>query len=434
MVATTYTITGGSGQTVINEFIGVGRGVFISDAWKAMLDVLKFEGAGLTADNMIIQQVGADTLISFDGVADTSVLLKNFDYSMLDNVPTNAKYNPGAPFGNFIFDGDTTVSDNVDIFARDQVMTEIYNENTTTFLNGKANVVNGFNDSNDVINAMAGNDTVHGLTGNDTLRGGTGNDILYGDAGNDKLQGDDGNDQLHGGSGDDTLIGGAGNDFLSAGSGTDYVDGGAGSDTISYLNSDAAVTLNYGYWSGFTGIGGYAEGDFIINVNNFTGSNFDDSIVTVGTNGGINNSLKGMGGNDVLSAGAGIDTVDGGSENDTITGGLGNDTLIGGSGNDTFVFNVGTDFGVNTYAGFSTDVVTDFDRYADVLKFTGWTTPDDFADWKADHVLANNDGFAVIVDDNYNVGGAYSSQIVLLGVKVAWLTESNFQFDTPAVV
>ncbi len=205
----TTTIALGSGQTVITDFIAVGRGIFISDAWKAVISTLKFEGAGLTADNIIIKQVGADTLISFDGIdpANTSVLLKNVDYQMLDNVPFHPVYNPEAPFGNFIFDGHTIVTDNIDLFNRDDARATIFNEDSVTFLNDKANTVNGFDGSDDVINAMGGNDTVFGLSGNDFIRGQLGDDTLDGGLGNDELDGGDGRDVLYGQDGNDLLIG-----------------------------------------------------------------------------------------------------------------------------------------------------------------------------------------------------------------------------------
>jgi glycerophosphoryl diester phosphodiesterase len=56
------------------------------------------------------------------------------------------------------------------------------------------NTVQGFDNSNDVINGQGGNDILWGLGGNDTLRGGAGNDTLIGGAGINYLTGNAGSD------------------------------------------------------------------------------------------------------------------------------------------------------------------------------------------------------------------------------------------------
>jgi Ca2+-binding RTX toxin-like protein len=61
-----------------------------------------------------------------------------------------------------------------------------------------------------------------------------------------------------------------------------------------------------------------------------TGSNND---LLIGTE-GHDNTLSGMGGNDVLICGSGNDTLDGGDGNDVLVGGAGDDKLLGGQGND----------------------------------------------------------------------------------------------------
>jgi Ca2+-binding RTX toxin-like protein len=450
MTNTVHTIVQGGGTYVINDFVPVGRGVFVTDAWKAMIDTLRFEGGDLVARNMLIQQVGNDTVITFQDITNTKVILTNVDYQMLDNVPTNANFNPDIPYGNFVFDGQKTLTDNVDVWNREMNLTQVQNENTVTFLNGRSNNVTGFENSDDVINAGGGDDVVRGLSGSDSIRGQTGNDKLYGDAGadlilggdgddlldggsgSDALVGEAGNDRLFGGSGDDQMWGGAGIDFFSPGSGTDYVDGGSESDTVSYLNSNAGVTLNYGAFAGFTGIGGFADGDFIINVNNFTGSNFDDVMVASGNNGGTRNTLRGEGGSDVLYAGAGNDTVYGGSGIDIINGGLGNDVMEGGSETDYFVFNYGTDFAVNSFAGWSQDVITDFNPGQDVITIYG-VFLGQYQEWFDTHVLEDNNGNVLIVDDNYNVAGQYSSTISLLGVDISDLNHTNLILIGPLV-
>ncbi len=474
---TTYTITRGSGQTVIDDFIAVGRGSVQSDAWKAMLDILKFEGTDLTASNILITQKGDNTLITFDGIdaADTSILLKGVDYQLLDNVPNGS----GSPYGNFIFDGQSSVIDNIDVLNRESTIDMVWNANSTTFLNDRANATHGM-DGNDVINAMGGNDTVWGRSGDDIIRGGSGNDKLYGDSGDDKICGDDGNDIINGGSGydllmgdagndkingdsgddviyggngndtlqgnsgddiiyggdgnnimagdsgDDFMYGGSGSDFFWGGSGADYMDGGLGWDHVSYKNSDAGVDIEYGGSVVWAGLGGYAEGDTFTNINNFTGSEFADSFLNRGNFGGKENTIYGLGGDDYISTGDGRDRLYGGDGNDVLDGGKNNDQLSGGEGNDTFVFK-STDWGVNTYADMSHDVILDFDPSYDHLHFEGFATPVDFGNWALAHII-NADNGAVIVDDNYNVPGSFSSMITLVGISVGSLSSANFDF------
>jgi Ca2+-binding RTX toxin-like protein len=193
-------------------------------------------------------------------------------------------------------------------------------------------------------NALGGNDTVvlpadaaaaaaagynpvqtafRGGDGNDTITAGNLNDTIWGDTGNDNVKGGAGNDRLLGNSGVDTLAGGAGNDFL---------DGGSSNDTVDYSGATGAITLNLAAGTA-TGEGT----DTLVNIENATGSNFDDSL----TGSTVANVLTGGGGND---------TLNGGNANDILTGGTGFDSLSGGSGHDTLkwdnadVFDGGTGF------------------------------------------------------------------------------------------
>ncbi len=92
--------------------------------------------------------------------------------------------------------------------------------------------IQGFSNSNDNLDGLAGDDTINGLAGDDTLSGNEGNDLLIGGIGDDQLDGGAGNDSLFGMSGNDTLNGGAGEDLLRGQSGNDVLNGGAGNDTL----------------------------------------------------------------------------------------------------------------------------------------------------------------------------------------------------------
>ena len=115
-----------------------------------------------------------------------------------------------------------------------------------------------------------------------------------------------GNDRIDAGVDDDIVFAGAGDDLIMASQGGDIIDGGDGIDTIDYRRSDAGIALSL-----FTGLGagGYADGDIVVNVENVSGSRFDDLII----GDDADNTINGGGGNDELLGGDGNDTlVDGG--------------------------------------------------------------------------------------------------------------------------
>lgn len=127
------------------------------------------------------------------------------------------------------------------------------------------------------------------------------------------INGTPGDDVLVGTPVDEILLGGAGNDQLTGGGGADVLDGGSGIDTARYDNSPAAVTIDL---AAGTGLGGDAQGDTLIGIENVVGSAFNDT-------------LRGDGGANVLIGGAGDDILQGRG---------GNDLLVGGDGIDTAVF------------------------------------------------------------------------------------------------
>jgi Ca2+-binding RTX toxin-like protein len=161
----------------------------------------------------------------------------------------------------------------------------------------------------------------------------------------------------------DTLLGNGGNNILSGGGGTDSLNGGAGIDTASYSSATAGVTVNLGLTTAQNTVG--AGIDTLLNLENLTGSNFDDTLI--GNTG--NNVLNGVGGIDTVSyanaggavtvnlglttaqntVGAGTDTLvnvenlAGSNFNDTLTGNSSANVVSGGGGNDSLDGGVGTD-------------------------------------------------------------------------------------------
>ncbi|MEH1842182.1 MAG: DUF4347 domain-containing protein [Nostoc sp.] len=202
----------GDGVDTITDFGGLGKNSNPSAAVISELDTLKFQGTGLTAQNLLLTKNGNNLEVSFEGVADDKIILQNFPLENLDNL---------WALGNILFDGQSSISDSFDVLNANSTQTSIFNKNTVTFLNDLNNNVNGFDNSGDVINGQGGDDRIDGLSGNDLLRGGEGNDTLLGSVGNDTLVGSIGNDSLIGGAGDDILLGGGGSDTLTGGTGND---------------------------------------------------------------------------------------------------------------------------------------------------------------------------------------------------------------------
>ncbi|MCP5082969.1 MAG: hypothetical protein GY948_14875 [Alphaproteobacteria bacterium] len=148
------------------------------------------------------------------------------------------------------------------------------------------------------------------------------------------LNGTSGNDTIYGLGGNDSLFGNGGNDVLEGGTGADHMDGGEGIDRVEYRRSSSAVTVNLAL--GF-GLGGEAQGDTYVSIENVYGSRYNDII----TGNAADNLLYGRNGNDTLNGGEGDDDLYGGNGNDVLTGGAGSDDLIGGRGSDTYEFTKG---------------------------------------------------------------------------------------------
>jgi Ca2+-binding RTX toxin-like protein len=163
----------------------------------------------------------------------------------------------------------------------------------------------------------------------------------------------------------DTLVGGVNADHFIGGDGADRIDGGSGNDGAWYVTSKAAVSVDLA--SG-KAVGGEAEGDVLISIENLMGSSFDDTL----TGDNAANTLEGGSGNDSIYGGPGNDTLYGhiksptgpvkpvatepGEQADTLHGGSGNDTvesaerdkgtvMYGDAGDDTLTVNHGVAHG-----------------------------------------------------------------------------------------
>ena len=146
-------------------------------------------------------------------------------------------------------------------------------------------------------------------------------DGIYGDAGPNKLYGLSGRDTLYGWGGGDSLFGGDDTDNLVGSSGFDFIDGGNGIDTLSYQLSPTGLTVSMANPAVNTG---WAAGDQYVNVEDCTGTEYDD--VIYGDDQAVNN-LMGLAGNDRIYGGGGYDVMIGGAGADFLDGGAGKDEL-----------------------------------------------------------------------------------------------------------
>ena len=176
------------------------------------------------------------------------------------------------------------------------------------------------------------------------------------------INGTNGGDSLYGGAAADVINGLNGNDTLKGFGGADRLDGGNGIDTVFYGDSSAGVGINLATGRG---VGGSAQGDTLISIENVFGSNFNDTLT--GTSGA--NQLHGQDGNDVIKGGGGNDFLDGGNGNDilvssiwdasTLDGGAGDDTFKGSGASDVLIGGSGSDTADFSHMGFVTITLGD---------------------------------------------------------------------------
>jgi len=346
-----------------------------------------------------------------------------------------------------------------------------------TLLGGSGSDTLNGGSGNDSMSGEAGNDALYGTSGNDTLDGGSGNDTLDGGGGSDALAGGRGNDVYiintktdivseRSGQGTDRVhspityslgdtdgagrnyggnvenlrltgsshINGTGNglnNVLYANNGANQLDGGAGNDTVSYLyatrsSGSTGVTLDLSLLnaSGQATASGVSGTDRIKNIENITGSNYNDTL----TGNSAANALSGGSGNDDLSGGAGNDNLAGGAGNDSLSGGAGNDNLVGGagkdrltgnSGRDTFDFNALSELGLGSP---TRDVITDFARSQDRI---------DLSTLDANTARSGNQSFSAPVVGNH-FSGAFTRVGELYFDPVADVLYGNTDADAAA--
>jgi serralysin len=119
-------------------------------------------------------------------------------------------------------------------------------------------------------------------------------------------------DVLYGDGNANILWGWFGDDILEGRGGADDFLGGDGTDTVYYDLSSSGVTVDLRLG---IGVGGDAQGDTLVDIENLLGSSFDDTLIgddkaNVLVGEGANDILVGREGSDTLNGGANIDTAD----------------------------------------------------------------------------------------------------------------------------
>ena len=226
-----------------------------------------------------------------------------------------------------------------------------------------------------------------GTEGNNSLTGGTGGDRLFGFGGSDVINAMEGGDYLVGGPGADTLIGGTGDDIyrFDLGDGFDRIQESTGiSDELRFgpgisasdltvlrsgndvilrlLNGTDQITLNSWLYATtdsnkvdriqFSDGTSWSTADIASRALGLTGTTGNDLITSTTV---YAEAIRGLAGNDTLSAWGAGDTLDGGAGDDllkaanssserlsvTFIGGTGSDTMDGSYEGDVYLFDLG---------------------------------------------------------------------------------------------
>jgi Ca2+-binding RTX toxin-like protein len=199
-------------------------------------------------------------------------------------------------------------------------------------------------DSDWVINGLAGNDTLVGKGGDDKIDGGLGADRMTGGLGRDKFWVDNAGDQVFEALYDEETNSGRDRHEDVVVSSVNWTATAGQRIEVIIANGQLGSTF-YGYTP--------PARDSAINL---IGNEFDNNLV----GNAANNRLQGGAGADMLFGSAGADTLFGDAGDDILIGGTGNDILNGGEGSDLFLFNM------NESLSLEFDISN-----ADLLKYTG---------------------------------------------------------------
>jgi Ca2+-binding RTX toxin-like protein len=360
-------------------------------------------GAG---NDTLIGMGGSDTLIGGDGI-DTA----SYKYSNSVSASLNVNVNKAITAeGEDTLSGieNLTGSSGNDLLEGNSGANHLDGQtgnDTVTFVNSSAAVFASLANNAQATGDAAGDtyEAIENLTGsafNDTLEGSSSANKFDGDLGNDTVTYQNSttgvtaslvntsintSDAL----GDtytsiENLTGSAFNDKLEGNASANKFDGGAGEDTVTYQNA-LAITGSIGIYASLiapTNNTGYASGDTFTNIENLTGSAFND---TLEGNSGANKFDGGLGNNTVTYALSSAGITSSLANNNVNLGDALGDTYtriqnIIGSAFDDFLYgdinsnNINGGAGDDTIQGNGSGDILDGGTGVDTLIWTQWAT------------------------------------------------------------
>lgn len=338
------TFNGGAGTDRVSFYsLTATQGVYVNLATQ----VISNDGYGNVESMTSIENVGggtqfADTFIGsagnnfFQGVSfgDTVLAGDGSDIVYVDGGPAFLDGGAGDDYLGFVGDwyGTLVADGNGDgladiIYATQGVYVELFSNMIWDDGYGNATEILNFEnvDGTELDDTILGDNNVNylgGWAGDDLLYGWGGDDLLVGGDGADQIRGDGGSGYI-GPSGADQLYGEGGNDIMWGGAGADVFDGGDGQDRVSFyaLNATQGAVANlftqtatndgFGNFETLVSIEGLGGGTQF--VDNFTGDDNDNLLWA-----GLNDVVRGNGGNDYIYVDSAPGLLDAGAGNDTI--------------------------------------------------------------------------------------------------------------------
>ncbi|ALU88885.1 hypothetical protein Hrubri_1680 [Herbaspirillum rubrisubalbicans M1] len=153
------------------------------------------------------------------------------------------------------------------------------------------------------------------------------------------------------------LTGSSYDDTFVASAAANRFDGGASTSSshnrVSYASSNAAVTVDLNYTNGTGTSGGYAAGDTLINIQDLTGSNYDDTFVASAAA----NFLEGGGGSNTVSYARSTSSNNSTGVTVDLSAGSGSGNYAQGDSYSNIQNVIGSDW-ADTLTGFATPGVT----------------------------------------------------------------------------